>query len=95
MSDEKERRSRAKFNTALDAMKPALQAASEAAHEIEFADDDEAGFERLMQLGELVENAGMLCPHDLRLLNEIAYRLMAIHEGEHESVEAGREQHLH
>jgi len=95
MSDtEKELRARAKLNAAMDSMKDALKLASDAAHEMPFEDEEDAQFSRILALGELIDNAGLLCPHDMNILNEIACRLIAMHEGEQEAVEEFRE-HLH
>ena len=79
MSDKKERRARAKFQAAIDSVKDALIAASQAAHEIEL---DDAKLARLMELSDLNENAGMLSAPDIFILNELACQLIAMHESE-------------
>jgi hypothetical protein len=95
MTDDDERRSRAKLNAAIDSMKDALRAASDALHEISFEDDEEAEFSRLIATGELVENVSMLCGHDINVLNLIAFQLLAIHDGDDDVVAEEERPHLH
>lgn len=73
----------AKFKFAIEAMRPALQAAADAAHELELKDEDEADFERVIELGMLTDSIGILCGPLLRVLNNVASMLARYHAHDH------------
>jgi len=77
-------KSEVKLEFALDAARPALQAAADAAHELRPADPARAEFERDMEVAMLVNRLNLLCGPMLRVLNEIVNLLIA-HEGEHDT----------
>src|SRR5262249_59630301 len=70
----------AKLKFAIEAMRPAIQAASDAAHEVKFADENEAEFQNDMELVWTVKRLHLLCPHHLRVLNNVIAVLLASHE---------------
>jgi hypothetical protein len=92
--DEKRSAEQLRFNDqaikeAVERIKPELKAASVAAHKLKDADaevDDEdyQHFDRIVELGYMVDAAGGLCGPHLRLLTEIAEALYAIEEGREE-----------
>ena len=70
----------AKLRFAVDSTRPALKAASDAAHEVKFADEDEADFFADIELASAVKTLPYLCPHNLRVLNKMIDVLFDIHE---------------
>jgi hypothetical protein len=85
-------RETAKFEAAIEAMLPLLQAASAAAHALEKAEDDDSDdteFNRLVSLGMLTDTVGHLCGPNLRVLLRAAFALVG---DEHEEAEP---QHIH
>jgi hypothetical protein len=78
MSDDN-KKADAKVKFAIDTMRPSIKAASDAAHEIEIADDD-LDFEFDMELAWVVKRLPALRPHNLRVLNHIIDELLAIEE---------------
>ena len=76
-------KSEMKLKFAIDAARPALQAAADAAHELKPADPNEAEFER-MEVAGLVNRLDLLCGPMLRALNEVV-NLLIEHEGEHDA----------
>jgi hypothetical protein len=90
MDDEK-RKAERHFNDqaikeAVKRMRPELEVASVAAHKMkdseDSGDDDYRDFDRIVELGYLVEAVSGLCGPHLRLLTDIADALYAIDEGE-------------
>jgi hypothetical protein len=69
-------RSRAKFDLAMEALKPLLESAHDAAHE-DMADEDkkEELASRIHGLGWLMIFAGSLCGANVRVLADIAHAL--------------------
>jgi hypothetical protein len=68
-------------------MRPELEAASEAAHKMKDSEDsgddqEYREFDRIVELGYLVEAVSGLCGPHLRLLTDIADALYAIDEGQ-------------
>lgn len=82
MSDPK---SETKLKFAIDAARPALQAAADAAHEMKVADPDEADFERDMEIAFLVKDLNLLCGPMLRVLNEVVSLLIQHEDREHDA----------
>jgi len=78
MTDPK--RDEARLRAAIEALRRTLVAASEAAHALEPADADEAGFDRVMQLGYLTDATAMLCGPRARVLSEVADALLGLEE---------------
>jgi hypothetical protein len=76
----------AKVNFAIDATRPAIQAALDAAHENKFADENEADFAFDMELAWVAKRLPALCPHKLHVLNFIINVLFE-HEHEHASAQ--------
>jgi len=74
----------AKVKFAIDAMRPAIQAASDAAHEDKFSDEEQADFRHDMGVAWVVKRLHLLCPHNLRVLNEIINVLLDIEEHDDE-----------
>jgi hypothetical protein len=85
MTDD-EKKIDAKLKFAIDTARSSINAASDAAHEKKFADEDEADFEYDMELAWVVKRLPGLCPHNLRVLNHIIDVLFDIQEHEHEHV---------
>ena len=89
MSDDKSK-AESQFNweavkDSIERMKPELTACSEAAHKAKDAvADSESDFDRLAELGSLVECLGGMCAPHLMLLHEIAHALDDVHEAEGE-----------
>jgi len=86
MTDEKTEETKLRF--AMDAARPALKAAADAAHELmplDPADLDDAAFERNMELAGVVNRLGNLCGPNLRVLNECINALLEL-EDDHEPV---------
>jgi hypothetical protein len=89
--DNEKRKAERHFNDqaiqeAVKRMTPELEAASEAAHKMKDSDDsgddqDYRDFDRIVELGYLVEAVNGLCGPHLRLLTDIADALYAIDEG--------------
>jgi hypothetical protein len=90
--DNEKRKAERHFNDqaiqeAVKRMTPELEAASEAAHKMKDSDDsgddqDYRDFDRIVELGYLVEAVNGLCGPHLRLLTDIADALYAIDEGQ-------------
>jgi hypothetical protein len=74
----------AKLNFAIDAARPALQAAADAAHELKPADPNKAEFERDMEVAMLVNRLALLCGPMLRVLNDVADLLIEHEDDEHD-----------
>jgi hypothetical protein len=90
------KRETAKFEAAVEAMLPLLQAASAAAHELAKAEDDDpddAEFSRLVDLGMLTDCVGRLCGPNLAVLVRVMFKLME-HGSSHKEEETGP-QRLH
>jgi len=66
---------------AVERMKPELQAASEAAHQLfeEVEAEDEADFERTVELGYVVDRLANFCGPHLAVLYELACALNEFH----------------
>jgi len=70
---------------AIERMKPELHAASEAAHHLEKAEaEDEANFERIVELGYVVDVLANMCGPNLAVLYEVACALDETHRTENE-----------
>jgi|SRR5215831_19415268 len=70
---------------AIERMKPELHAASEAAHHLEEAEgEDEANFERTVELGYVVDVLANMCLPNLAVLYEVACALNETHQNEQE-----------
>ena len=70
---------------AIERMKPELHAASEAAHHLEEAEaEDEANFERTVELGYVVDVLANMCWPNLAVLYEVACALDETHQTENE-----------
>jgi hypothetical protein len=86
----------AKLESALEAIIPLLQAASQASHKIKEAeakDDPEQGeFDRLMDLGMLTDCVGNLCGPNLAVLVRVMFALMG---SEHEEEAEPQQLHHH
>jgi hypothetical protein len=90
--DNEKRKTQSRFNDqaikeAVKRMTPELEAASEAAHKMKDSEDsgddqDYRDFDRIVELGYLVEAVSGLCGPNLRLLTDIADALYAIDEGD-------------
>jgi hypothetical protein len=78
MNDQK--RNQAKLAAAIEAMRPALAAASEAAHALEPDDEGEAGFDRIVQLGYITDATAMLCGPQAKVLADLLDVLLALEE---------------
>jgi len=76
-------KSEVKLQFAIDAARPALQAAADAAHELKSTDPDRARFERDMEVAMLVNRLGFLCGPNLRVLNDVADLLIEHEDDEH------------
>jgi hypothetical protein len=74
----------AKTQFAIDAARPAIQAASEAMHELKIANKDQANFAFDYELAWVVKRLPALCPHHLRVLNLIINVLLELAEHGHE-----------
>jgi hypothetical protein len=75
---------------AVERMKPELRAASEAAHQLEEPEaEDEPNFQRIVELGYVVDALGNLCGPNLAVVYEVACALYEAHENEGEQ---GQEQ---
>ena len=89
MSDDKNK-AESQFNweavkESIERMKPELIACSEAAHKAKDAvAGNDSDFDRLVELGSLVECLGGMCAPHLMLLHEIAHALDEVHEAEGE-----------
>ena len=89
MSDDKNK-AESQFNweavkESIERMKPELIACSEAAHKAKDAvAGNDSDFDRLVELGSLVECLGGMCAPHLMLLHEIAHALDDDHEAEEE-----------
>jgi hypothetical protein len=89
MSDDKSK-AESQFNReaireSIERMKPELIACSDAAHKAKDAEvGDDQDFDRLVELGSLVECLGGMCGPHLMLLHEIAHALDEAHETESE-----------
>jgi hypothetical protein len=79
------------LQAAIDAMLPALRAASEATHELEPVNKEEAHFERVVQMGFSMSGIDSLCDAWVRLLSDLLYTLIKLELGEHETGEEARE----
>ena len=78
----------------IERMKPELIACSEAAHKAKDAQvGDDQDFDRLVELGSLVECLGGMCALHLVLLHEIAHALDEVHEAEVEQEKRHRRHH--
>ena len=82
---------RAKITSAVSAMRTMLAAASQAAHDLkasheEFQDEEYRNFERVQELGYLVDIASTLCAADLKMRFDVAI-MMKIHNEEEEGLE--------
>ena len=75
----------AKLNFAIDAARPALQAAADAAHELKPADPNKAEFERDMEVAMLVNRLAFLCGPLLRVLNEVVNVLLEHEDHAHDA----------
>jgi|SRR5215475_11514752 len=77
----------------IERMKPELATCSAVAHKSKDADaGDDPEFDRVVELGSLVECLGGMCGPHLMLLHEIAHALDEVHEAEGEQ-ERRRHQH--
>ena len=91
MSDDKSKQE-SQFNLdaikeSIERMKPELATCSAAAHKAKDTNaDDDPEFDRVVELGSLVEFQGGMCGPHLMLLHEIAHALDEVHkvEGERE-----------
>jgi hypothetical protein len=89
MSDDKSEQE-SRFNLeaikdSIDRMKPELSACSRAAHKAKDAEDsDDPEFDRVAELGSLVQCLGEMCGPHIMLLHEIAHALDEVHEAEEE-----------
>ena len=64
-----QQRAEAKLKAAIASMKPAMRAASDAAHELMALNDDEDNnFDRVMMLGLISQILGELCPAQAKVL---------------------------
>ena len=85
MSDDKSKQE-GQFNLdaikeSVERMKPELSACSAAAHKAKDADaGDDPEFDRVVELGSLVECLGGMCGPHLMVLHEIAHALDGVHE---------------
>ena len=69
----------------IERMKPELGAASEAAHHLEEPEaEEEANFERIVELGYLVEVLANMCWPNLAVLYEVACALHETHRTDNE-----------
>ena len=69
----------------IERMKPELHAASEAAHHLEEAEaEDEANFERTVELGYVVDVLANMCWPNLAVLYEVACAVAETHRTENE-----------
>jgi hypothetical protein len=69
-----QQRAEAKLRAAIAAMKPAMKAASTAAHELMALNpDEENDFESMMMLGHIAQVLGQLCPAHAMILRDILY----------------------
>jgi hypothetical protein len=91
MTDDEKIAAKVKF--AICAARTSIQAASDAAHELKFADEDEADFKRDMELAWVVKRIHFLCPPNLHVLNEIINVLVDIEEHEHEPASISQASH--
>src|SRR6516165_7691761 len=83
---------RAKITSAVSAMRTMLAAASQAAHDLkasheEFQDEEYRNFDRVQELGYLVDIASTLCAADLKMLFDVAVMMLKIHNEEEEGLE--------
>ena len=89
MSDDKSK-AESQFNweavkESIERMKPELIVCSEAAHKAKHAvAGNDSDFDRLVELGSLVECLGGMCAPRLMLLHEIAHALDDVHEADGE-----------
>jgi hypothetical protein len=89
MSDDKSK-AESQFNweavkESIERMKPELIACSEAAHKAKHAvAGNDSDFDRLVELGSLVECLGGMCAPHLMLLHEIAHAIDDVHEADAE-----------
>jgi hypothetical protein len=83
----------AKLRFAVDAMRPSIQAASDAAHEVKFADEDEVDFFHDMEVANVVRCLPFLCAHNLRVLNHVINMLLDVEE--HDDKPASIQQAAH
>ena len=67
-------------------MKPMLQAASNASHELtsDTADEDDFNHDRIMELGMLTDMASQLCPAQLHLLVGVVFALLDLNHDDKE-----------
>jgi hypothetical protein len=73
------------LKSAIDSIRPFLDKASEAAHEIKTTDhatEEDAWFDGVMELGFVTTGAATLCPAALKVLNEVIILLHHSHEDE-------------
>ena len=78
----------------IERMKPELTACSEAAHKAKDAvADNESDFDRLAELGSLIECLGGMCAPHLMLLHELAHALDDVHEAEGEQEKRSHRHH--
>jgi len=78
MTDRK--RNEAKLVAAIAALRPALVVASDAAHKLNSDDEEEADFDRIVQLGYITDALTMLCGPKARVLADLLDVLLAIEE---------------
>ena len=74
------KREEVKLTAAIEALRPALSAASDAAHKLNSDDEDEAGFDRTVQLGYVTDALAMLCGPKARVLADLLDVLLQIEE---------------
>jgi hypothetical protein len=90
--DQEGKRAKAKLNAAIDAMRPMLREALQAAHELlalQNQDEDEGyvDFDHVMHLGYVVDSAGHLCGPALRVLDDLIRSGMLDHDDDNEQPE--------
>ena len=88
MTDD-DKRNEARLNAAIEAIRPFLDAANRAAHDLESGDDDDALFDRMEDLGFLVAIAARLCGPGVRVLTHVANLL--VHMNHHHTDEQTQE----
>lgn len=84
----------ARLKLALEAMRPAMKEVLDIAHELADLQDvseEEAYFDRIMQLGWVTEGAADMCTPGLHVLNDVIRDLMA--HGEEEEADSPSVQH--
>jgi len=86
MTDD-DKRNEARLNAAIAVMKPTLIAANEAAHDLESGNEEDAAFDRMMNLGMLTTIANRLCGPGLLVLNAVADLLHDLNHHDEEPTE--------